>query len=774
MKTAAALVRVSTEIQTLESQIDALRSIAQSYGFEIPDRYVFQEKISGYDEDYYKDRRSIQELKSFIKTDKPSAIFIWELSRLSRRAVKISKYITELSTGPRIPMYFMDLDMWTIDPNTGNILDNNILEINANAKGCEMEREKIKSRTKRGRDLVASKGLYVGHLSDGYIANQNQEIVLDEDRIQVQITIFQLAQSGMSSGSIAQYLNEQNVPTFYQYRKNHPFWNIREETIGTTTWSKASVHDTLKNKWYAGVRTYNGREYPIPAILSIENWEKLQMRLKNSAIPNSKEPTTKHFYLLNGLLHCGICGKRLYGHHGGLHNHYYCSSFDSRHCGLRGINQDNIDAIVFKIMRLFFFNPDVERTTQTGQSGYLNNVFSSIVNRIEELGKEKEELEARKFTRERDLDDCSKRLAKITMTVINTDEKAAAYQTYKNLQTKTESEMERISKDINDLMGKIIQKEKQIGDAKNITNIQNIYDNLSVEEYRTLIRPLIEKITVYNADANTTVVKLDFSSIVNDSDSFTILYSPRLLKSSFIILSKTFTTSVLKSPNVSPLMLTFASHHLSTTTEAISYNEQRGTISINHEVRLLGNDNGVFLALETDIPTIKRELQRIGYDKDFSEHTDEIPMRLFIDMIRKPSTPWFGRNSVLSQASQAHIYKANGERDVRTVLIGYKRLLEPSEKAKRQYERWKIWEKENNTGKKTMEEYVVKDTTYDDIVQLRKRLYNRKYKIKNNKSLSAEEKKKQIAAIDLKLREFKQRINYIEGTFAAKKFKGKG
>jgi hypothetical protein len=123
-KIAFGLIRVSSSAQELQSQKDALKKIAKEYGYTIADysegHDFFSEKISGYD-DYDYDRASIVSLRNQILIRKPDAIFIWELSRLTRNATKVSKYINELSLTPKIPMYFADYKLWTIDPATGKM-----------------------------------------------------------------------------------------------------------------------------------------------------------------------------------------------------------------------------------------------------------------------------------------------------------------------------------------------------------------------------------------------------------------------------------------------------------------------------------------------------------------------------------------------------------------------------------------------------------------------------------------------------------------------------
>ena len=79
-KNAFALVRVSTNEQDTLSQREDIVRKARELGYLVEDKNIFAEKVSGYDE-YDEDRASIVQLRQAILKNKPSAIFIWELSR---------------------------------------------------------------------------------------------------------------------------------------------------------------------------------------------------------------------------------------------------------------------------------------------------------------------------------------------------------------------------------------------------------------------------------------------------------------------------------------------------------------------------------------------------------------------------------------------------------------------------------------------------------------------------------------------------------------------
>ena len=80
------------------------------------------------------------------------------------------------------------------------------------------------------------------------------------------------------------------------------------------------------------------------------------------------------------------------------------------------------------------------------------------------------------------------------------------------------------------------------------------------------------------------------------------------------------------------------------------------------------------------------------------------------------------------------------------------RLEEETELAKEQRVHYQHWRKKFNTGgTKGIEPYILHNESYEEINLLRKRLYNKAYKIKNKKKLTEEEKEEKLAEIKKKL-----------------------
>ena len=316
-----ALLRVSTPEQSLDSQEASLLKIAEEKKYKIPEKYIFREKKTGYDE-LGVDRQSIIDLRNAIALKKPDAIFILELSRLTRNGLKVYDYIKEFSMTPRIPMYFDDFKLWTLDPDTKEEIRENIFRLVGAGESVEKERQRIIARTKRGKSDAAAKGLFAGHLSDGYRVAKDalgqKRIVPDEQREPVIKRVFELYRN-YSVAQIRDILNTEGVPTALKYRlHSNLFAGYKAEYRDKTgdvkrrdelAWTSNTIEQILANEWYIGIRKYNGISHHIKPLITQEDWDFAKAKRAENTAPPAKG---KNLFLLSGLIYCGHCGRKMH------------------------------------------------------------------------------------------------------------------------------------------------------------------------------------------------------------------------------------------------------------------------------------------------------------------------------------------------------------------------------------------------------------------------------------------------------------------------------
>ena len=757
MKRSFALIRVSSPEQSLESQLLSLQKIAEEKGFEIPndDRHVFQEKISGYDYKYEQDRNSIIQLRAAINANPPAAIFVWELSRLSRRAIKVSRYIDEFSIRTKIPMYFADFDLWTINPDTGIQDDGAINKLYGAAESVEREREMIIKRTSRGRELTAKKGLYVGHLADGYIAKTNnktkeREIKVDEERAPVIRRIFDMYdKDDYSTYQIKDILNSEKVPSTNQYRLKHPFWHYKElyndksrekHSRENTQWTSGTVSRILTNEWYIGKRHYKDVEYHIePIIDDMEQWERVQAKLQYSKILSSS-PNQKNFYLLQGLMYCGVCGRKMYGQNGGLNNHYYCSSKDVKKCGLRGICQDNIDAIVYHLLM-----PRIKLDAVKDSKTFINLYFSNL--NEDKNGLQKKIVSFRDIikTIEAKVDEERGVLRNYLREQARLQKSDEMYKAYQQLIVESNDNIANYQRTVAEYSLRIREIEDEIKKSESALTLLQKIDTSSLEDIKQLIRLIIHKIVVYTVDVSITIVKI----LYVDGRTEYIIYSPRLIPVKFININEELSPVIHYDKLDNELKILTKPKHPFSAELPIWYDEVKDVLKIREELTILSDDKRTVIVLEDTIPDMRKQYEDEGFVWDYEEYHGEIGVRVFLLLCR--------RKSGISMQP--------------LLLRGYERLMPMTEKAKKQQERSRELRKKYNTGKPTCEPYIVKDELYSHIQQERHKLYNRIYKVKKNKSKSYDEKNEEIQIIRERLKEIRYQLHYFGESKLATKYK---
>ncbi|WP_028912171.1 recombinase family protein [Prevotella sp. MA2016] len=726
---AALLARVSTPQQIklgLESQVAVLKKQAIEDGYEVPNELIFQEQISGLDANK-PIRKSLQDLMDAVEAHKVDVCYIFEWTRISRNPYNLIDRVRWFNDH-KIPIFIKDIDSWTLDRVTKEEITKTKDYLFGAATYGEKEAEKMRIRTMRGRNEAAQKGLYVGHLSDGYYVvetEKGKEIKVDNSRRGVIERIFNLYEHGYSTDKIAEILNLEGVPTASKYRLHSPLFKGYQETYrkkstdvpisrDKTKWQGAVIAAYLNNRWYIGERQYNKQSYSIDPIVKKEQWGLVSSMLEdNKANFRSKRESSKHTYLLSRLIYCGKCGKKMYGHYTGLNNHYYCSSYDEGgKCGLRGVNKENIEAIVALATKargildlydgsqsavgdFFDLNPKVEKKLR--EEIRINNLH--IVEIEKEL--EKNAIDYKTAIRE-------------SISSADNKERKSVYD-----QIIEELEEEKIKhiKLKEELTQKNILNNKRLNAKSNIgAVIKKVVEEKNLITLRELFLAVIDNIYVYNLTPSIDVIRIRFS----DGVTRDWIYAYRLLKQSTISLHDAF--------NVYDL---------------IYYDEEKNILKCKRGKAVIYHGANYF-----------------PYE-DFMKKQPSV-----IEQMGKGGVDYFVISDEIVSAKEFVKYCANQP----SVAHSFERLEGLSSEAIEQNTKYKKWRKKYNTGLPTCVPYVVKDTTYEEVSKRRKYLYNRKNKIKKHKKLTDDEKKQKMDEIDKELALLSAKVKYMNRDEALREY----
>lgn len=728
-KIAYALVRVSTSIQKSDSQAADIVRIADEMGYSILPEYIFEEKISGYDENYNDDRESIVQLKRAIRVRKPDAIFCWELSRLTRTPDKVEKYISELSLQPQIPLYIYKFGkggIWTMED--GRILFENTKAIRAAADAVYEELQQIRERTMRGRADKARLGKYVGHLADGYLVDRNGFFYIDEVRKPDIERIFKLyGDHNYSTDEVAKILNRECIKTTNHYRATSDFFpNYEviykskskkkkvERVIDRTkmVWSGEMVSMTLKNSWYRGKRKYvidkkEKLEFDIEPLIKDKSLiSRVDEKLSQNRIYHNST-ASKHKYLLSGLLFCGVCGRPMYGHCTGLFNHYYCSSIETgEKCGCRGIRKENVEAIVIERIRYWAYFDAV--------SNEPSSVFVNIYKNDDSIKEYHDKIKVAEASIGLSLSriEQQKTIQDNYFYAIGNCNNKESIARFTALIDKADREIENENENIfqqKKLSNLYKQKIKRLKDVKHI--VQRIEDATKTDDYIDVIKTIIEKILIYNTDANSSVLRIFYTNGQYED----IIYSYRLLKEGYIPLigvCNLFSTEQRK--------LCFPGNWLMF---------ERLGISV-----ITNDDYKKFIKSVNRNPQKPEKASVLARMRPLKTYKDEVSINEFIRDIR-----------------QFH----------NRLVFHFVAEMPEGARAEKQRKYQKERTEQQRTGLPTGLPRLDSNFDNESIQKECKRLYNRIYKIKKNKSLTNEQKEQQIEVIKEKLSALGAKKKYL-------------
>ena len=196
--------RVSTAIQENKRQIQELTEYASKMGWEVVK--VFEETISGAKKN--EERPILNEMITFIKTNKIDKVLCWELSRIGRNSLEVLKTIQLLNENC-ISLYIKNYNIETLnDKCEVNPLSQFMVQILTSVS--EMERTQIRSRIKSGYDSYIKNGGKVGR-KVGF--RKDAEILLKEHK-----DIVKLLKQGYSVRKVMK-LTEKSSGTVQKVKK---------------------------------------------------------------------------------------------------------------------------------------------------------------------------------------------------------------------------------------------------------------------------------------------------------------------------------------------------------------------------------------------------------------------------------------------------------------------------------------------------------------------------------------------------------------------------
>lgn len=378
--------------RSIENQKSLGIKQAKELGLEY-ETYI-DEGISGAS-DKIEERPSFEKLLKDISEGTITSVFAFDQSRFERNP-QIRFVVNNLFKEHDISYYtYVDGEVDLHDPQAEFFGD---IQSVINKYHVTMTKIKVKSVLKQR----ALEGKGHGIFPYGYTTDNDGYLIINKKEESIILEIFRLSLSGVGTRSIAEILNNKNIPTRYNKIGKGTLtvankYTKKESTVNKKDikWSGNTVRNIIVNPIYKGERWFSGTLCEVPAIFEPSYFNKVNDNLSNNR--NNTGKKVVHRYLLKGLLRCGVCGRNMYGRTrvSKKDNYYMCSSKRIKNggCENRSINIDKIENFIW--YQLFAKKGFLERlksefSTNKKEINTLENEIAQIKALLKELKAEKQ------------------------------------------------------------------------------------------------------------------------------------------------------------------------------------------------------------------------------------------------------------------------------------------------------------------------------------------------------------------------------------------------
>lgn len=305
---AAFLIRCSTKNQDLDRQTRDLTRLAKSLGYEYDiENLVFGEKITGKDDVTIKNRESIDKLLRAAKEQKFDVVLVAEVSRMSRDPASGRVYVRQL-INMSIPVYFRDIDTWTINPDNGKRVRDAEQVIGAAFDAAWKYLRSLKTQVASGRrNELDNNRISVGQPFFGYTRYGGKDKskkncwIVDEVAAEVVVFVFnEYIKDGSTLKSTA-------LATTAKYG----------ELLGRKFSVGSIEHILTYESYHTGIKKISLTDpdteeievfdVKVPILVDTELFEKATAKRKNNRVKSEPYPK-QTTYILSKLLKCPYCG----------------------------------------------------------------------------------------------------------------------------------------------------------------------------------------------------------------------------------------------------------------------------------------------------------------------------------------------------------------------------------------------------------------------------------------------------------------------------------
>lgn len=395
----ALYARVSSEHQakegTIESQIVAIREYIREHGWELePGSEYIDNGISG----TTLERAGLERLRDQIAAKQYERVVVLGRDRLSRIFVH-QEYLREEWKKKGCELVYVQESN---EETPGGLLASRVRGLFA-----EYDRESLLDRTRRGQLHRARQGEPYGCPPWGYryVPSEGRVAACWKVEAEAAAWVHQVyvwvGQEHLAIREVARRLNEAGV----------------QPQGGGAGWRESSMHRMLTNPAYRGETYYHrsickaGKQMegpwkqlrpdeewiaiPVPAIVTENEWQMVQEELDRHRELAQRHATPQR-YLLQGLLKCGQCGRKLAGRNQSKHLYYACRKkkelLPSERCTSAWNRADGLDGQVWEAVVELISSPaqvfaSYQEQRQTWLAGESEQERQTLAQESERLSK---------------------------------------------------------------------------------------------------------------------------------------------------------------------------------------------------------------------------------------------------------------------------------------------------------------------------------------------------------------------------------------------------
>ena len=264
------------------------------------------------------ERPALQRLLADIDAGKVDIVVVYKVDRLSRSLLDFAQLLA------RFEEKNVGFVSTTQQFNTRDAMGR--LTLNIVVSFAQFEREMIADRTRDKMGAARKRGKWLGSRPPlGYLGDRERmRLVVVPDEAEQVRTMFQLYLRLGSAAEVARRVNELGWE-----RKTTRTRAGRE--VGGGAWTEKDVHMLLRNPIYLGKVDFKGERYEgeHEAIVDAPLFEQVQRTLDAKACGRGPRRGRNPEYLLQSLLHCGLCGQPMTttagkGRSGEVYRYYAC------------------------------------------------------------------------------------------------------------------------------------------------------------------------------------------------------------------------------------------------------------------------------------------------------------------------------------------------------------------------------------------------------------------------------------------------------------------